>query len=110
MDWTPDAISEAMNRMGIPAVILGVIIYLAIKHGKRINDFLDAATECNESNAKSIAALSAAAALSQGSHLKTHEALQHACHAARAAINHTADIELARKVLPHLDAIERALR
>jgi hypothetical protein len=126
IEW--DKIGNFIQTVGTPIALLFLVVapivyalYRVISTwgpaiAQKHMSFLESLDKGQQTISDSISQIAATNAQSQINHTKTHDGIKvgiqvayEACEAARKAINHTNDPELQRKVLPHIDAIERLI-
>lgn len=121
-------IGEFVKSVGTPIALLFLVvgpiiyaIYQVIKTwgpaiAQKHLSFLESLNQSQQTISDSVAQIAATNTASQVNHEKTHNGIKmgiqvayEACEAARKAIGHMNDQELQRKVMPHIDAIERLI-
>ncbi len=121
-------IGEFIKSVGTPIALLFLVVAPIIYAIYRVISvwgpaiaqkhltFLESLNQSQQTISDSVAQIAATNTQSQVNHEKTHSGIKmgiqvayEACEAARKAIGHTNDAELQRKVLPHIDAIERLI-
>lgn len=126
IDW--EKIGEFIKSVGTPIALLFLIVAPIIYALYRViatwgpaiaqkhMNFLESLNNSQQTISDSVAQIAATNTQSQINHDKTHDGIKmgikvayEACEAARKAIAHTNDAELQRKVMPHIDAIEKLI-
>ena len=126
VEW--DKIADFIKSVGLPVglllLIVTPIVYaiyrVIVVYGpllaQKIIGLIDSLEVTQKTISDGITSITATNAQSQSNHDKTHEgikvgiqAIYEGCEAFRKLVAHTNDQELQRKVLPHIDTIERLI-